>query len=352
MSILKLLPARAVVLAAGLLLAAAPLQASIDILVLVNPPEKNGGEFKAFIGDAAKYKLGKIGLAAQVVSATSAEAKAPLQRARASGASFALVCRYLVDGQQMTVTLGWFDVRTGNSDATVQATGDMDLHLDGMILMALDQILGKVQGEVTTLTAGRAEPKADPAPVLAAASTPVLTVPTTTTQIVAPQKPGSSIGHHLMFSSGFAPFLPTGTAGYYFTLGYLPSLLASFFFDMPGGHFGVGLYAGMDYFTAAGVQDSATNYLLPLGLDVRYEVGNAALRPFFHVVGGPAILVMVTGSQGTVTDVLPFLKSGIGLEVQVLPWMGINALVDYDVYFEMPYLLMGFSPSLNMEFRP
>ncbi|HTP57445.1 MAG TPA: hypothetical protein VMM82_00920, partial [Spirochaetia bacterium] len=117
-------------------------------------------------------------------------------------------------------------------------------------------------------------------------------------------------------------------------------------------HVGLGIYSGVDYFSAIGVQDASTNYLIPVGVDVRYELGGAALRPFFHVTGGPAFLVMVTGTQGTFVDILPFLKSGLGLEVELAPWMGISALVDYDMYFEMPYLLTGFTPSLNMVFRP
>ncbi len=65
---------------------------------------------------------------------------------------------------------------------------------------------------------------------------------------------------------------------------------------------GIGAYVGMDYFSATGVGESSVNYLMPLGLDLRYELGSGFLRPFFHVAGGPALLIMATNTRGTVID--------------------------------------------------
>jgi hypothetical protein len=48
---------------------------------------------------------------------------------------------------------------------------------------------------------------------------------------------------------------------------------------------------------------------------------------------------MVTGTRGTPVDILLFLKSGVGLGQYVVNWLGIK----------MPYLLTGFSPSVNMK---
>ena len=173
----------------------------------------------------------------------------------------------------------------------------------------------------------------------------------------AVQRPASStplpapFAKRLLLSGGFAPFLPTGAASYYFGVGYLPSLLASFIVATPVGPMGIGAYVGMDYFSATGVGESSVNYLMPLGLDLRYELGSGFLRPFFHVAGGPALLIMATDTRGTVIDILPFMKSGVGLKVEIAQGLGISALIDYDVYFEMPYLIMGVAPSLNMVFR-
>lgn len=318
-----------------------------DILVLINAPSQSGEDFTPMIAEAAAYKLGNLGLASQIVSATPSEADAPLQRARASGASAALVCRYQLDGGQMVVTLGWFDAQS-NTSVAVQTRGAVDLHLDEVILAAFDDILGKVQTRINALSARRA---GTPSPLTAPAG---LTLPPVggAVQVVGSHTPVSPAPHRFLLSSGFAPFVPTGAASYYFSLGYLPSFLASFFLDTPAGPLGVGLYAGVDYFAATGTAATSTNYLIPLGLDLRYEMGSGSFRPYFHLVGGPAFLVMNTSSEGRLTDILPFLKSGLGVELDISSQVGISALVDYDVYFEMPYLLTGFAPSLNMVYHP
>ncbi|HVP17890.1 MAG TPA: hypothetical protein VMU36_02775 [Spirochaetia bacterium] len=344
---------RALIFATCLVLCAVPVPAVTpqsvpvppDVLVLINPPSRNTEDFTTLIAEAATYKLGNLGVASKIVSAAPSETDSPLPRAKASGASAALVCRYQLDGGQMVVTLGWYDAES-NTSVVVQTRGAVDLHLDDVILAALDDILGKVQTRLSALSARHAG---------AASTTPAapagLTLPPAggAVQVIGQRPPASPVRHRVLLSGGFAPFVPTGAASYYFALGYLPSLLASLFIDTPVGPVGLGLYAGMDYFKATGFQDYSDTYLIPLGIDVRYELGSAALRPFFHVTGGPALLVMVTGAQGTITNVLPFLKSGIGLDVLVTQGVSVSAVADYDVYFELPYLLMGFSPSMNFE---
>ena len=324
-----------------------PQASETDVVVLIIPVQKQDEAFRQLIADAAQYKLQRLGLKSEIVTASAEEAEKPLPQARQRGATAALVCRYGVESQQMDVTLGWYDdAKTDASSAVVQTRGQVNLNLDDVILAALDQILGKVHDRIQALS-GRHPAGASQL----ALGAPAVGVSSVTTITPSAARPASAPTRRLLFSGGFAPFLPTGAAAYYFNLGYLPSLLASIFIDTPMGPIGLGLYAGMDYFTAVGSQDYSNTFLLPVGVDVRYELGSATFRPFLHVAGGPALLVMVTGTQGTITGILPFLKSGIGLEVILTQSLGVSALADYDVYFEMPYLLMGFSPSINMELR-
>ncbi len=344
--------ARGAGLAALLLLGGFPLLAvnlesqapKTDVVVLISPAQKQDEVFRQVIADAAQYKLQGLGLRTLVVAATQEETQQPLAKQR--GATAALVCRYGVEGRHMDVTLGWYDATTGASPEVVQTSGEVDLKLDSVILAALDEMIAKVHDRIQAMSGPNASNAVRPAQQTTDAAGGAIAVVTPSSA-----RPGTAQNHRLLFSGGFAPFLPTGAAAYYFTLGYLPSLLASIFIDTPMGPLGLGLYVGMDYFTATGSQDSANTYLLPFGVDIRYELGSAFLRPFFHVVGGPALFVLVTGTQGTVTSLVPFLKSGIGLDLLVTGSLGINVLGDYDVYFEMPYLVMGFSPSVNMELR-
>ena len=326
-----------------------------DVVVLIDPLQKSGEAFRQVIAEAAEYKLAKLGLNAQIASPSAKDNGPPLPIAAASGAPVALVCRYEVNGLEMSVVLRWYDSQNKAITATVQTSGEMDLHLDGVILAALDQILEKVKDRIQALTARKAEPVSAVLPP-GRAQTNVSPLEPARGPSMAPRGPAepprqSSGARHVLLSGGFAPFLPTGAASYYFGFGYLPTVFAGYLFIIPGGALGVGIMAGMDYFSAVGVTDTASNFLIPLGIDVRYELDAGAFRPFLHVAGGPAVLVMVTGAQGTLTDLLPFLKSGIGLDVSITPWLGICAQADYDVYFEMPYLLTGFSPTLSMSFR-
>jgi len=337
--------AAALLVAGGYSLSAADLQSQgskTDVVVLINPLQKQDDAFRQLIADAAQYKLQRLGLRTEVVPASAAEAQKPRPQER--GAAAALVCQYGVQGQEMDVTLGWYDAKADSSSAVVQTKGEVDLNLDDVILTALDQMLAKVHDKIQLISDSH-PPDATPLSLAVANnSVPGVTVVTHSSH----EQAGAST-RRFLFSGGFAPFLPAGAAAYYFTLGYLPSLLACIFIDTPVGPIGLGLYAGMDYFTATGSQDFSNTYLFPFGIDVRYELGRAMFRPFFHVAGGPALMVMVTGAQGTLTSVLPFLKSGIGLELMVTQAIGISALADYDVYFVMPYLLTGFSPSMNLE---
>ena len=139
-----------------------------DILVLIDQPSQKTQDFTPLIAEAASYKLGNLGLASQVISATPSEALSPLPRIKATGASAALVCSYQVDGGQMVFTLTWLDAQSDTSVA-VQTRGPMDLHLDGVILAAMDDLLTKVQAQVSALSARRAAlniPAKPPTPTL------------------------------------------------------------------------------------------------------------------------------------------------------------------------------------------
>lgn len=327
-----------------------------DIVVLINPLQKSRElePFRQVIADATQYKLGRAGLTSEIAEGSADADAEPQPRAAAVGAAAALVCRYQVQRQEMAVTFGWYDTKASSAAASVEARGEVDLHLDGVIFGALDEILGKVQDRIQALMAKKVTETPAPLPPGKAPEKPPALEPARVPQpgsAAEREKPAAPTGIRVLVAGGFAPFLPTGAAAYYFGIGYLPTLLVSVLIPTPVGPVGVGLLSGMDYFSAVGLTDNSENYLIPIGADVRYELDFGLLRPFFHLSGGPALLIMVTGTQGTLTDVIPFLRTGIGVELTINPWLGVNTVLDYDVYFEMPYLIMGFSPSVNMAVR-
>lgn len=44
-------------------------------------------------------------------------------------------------------------------------------------------------------------------------------------------------------------------------------------------------------------------------------------------------------------DITGFVKTGIGATVMITSRMGVSLSADYEVYFEMPYMISGFSPT-------
>jgi hypothetical protein len=318
----------------------APQELPPDIVVATYPLLADSESFDTVIADAVRYRLMSRGLAVSFQS--GAPSAADLEaRARETGAAITLSCTYSVVGSQMSISLLWRDLQKKAPPVVREEKGPLDLMLDSVIFKALDDLLSSVQERVKQLAslreavlqarakAAHANEEAGRAP---AAPAPAPAAPTRM---------------NFSLSTSFASFIPIGPASYYFSVGLFPSLLASLRFITPAGRFAVGLFAGVNFFSATGPSDSAKSFLIPLGPDIRYEIGDGTpFLAFAHVSGGPVLLVLNTDSQGTLTDFTAFLKSGIGVSFMFTPRFGVSLIADYEVYFEMPYLIMGFSPTV------
>jgi hypothetical protein len=324
----------------------APQELPPDIVVATYPLLADTESFGTVIADAVRYRLMSRGLGVSFRPGTPSAADLEAG-ARKAGAAVTLSCTYSVVGSQMAISLQWRDLQKKAPPVVREERGPLDLMLDSVIFKALDDLLSSVQERVTQLASLReaalkAQAKAAPATEEAGrmpaevAPAPAAAVPTRM---------------NYSFSSSFASFIPIGPASYYFSVGFSPSLLASLRFITPAGRFAVGLYAGVSFFSATGPSDSAKSFLIPLGPDIRYEIGDGApFLAFAHVCGGPVLLVLNTGSQGTLTDFTAFVKSGFGASYMFTPRLGVSLIADYEVYFEMPYLIMGFSPTVMVTY--
>ena len=317
----------------------APQELPPDIVVATYPLLPDAGSFDTVIADAVRYRLISRGLAASFQPGTPSSADLEAQ-ARKAGAVITLSCTYSVVGSQMSISLQWRDLQQKTPPVVREEKGPLDLMLDSVILKALDDLLASVQERVKELSGLRAAALHAQA---AHARSPAEAGPIT--PAVTPASVRCSL------SPSFASFIPIGPASYYFFVGLFPSLRASIQFITPAGRFAVGLYAGVNFFSATGPSDSASSFLIPLGPDVRYEIGDGTpWLAFAHVSGGPVLLVLKTSSQGTLTDFTGFVKSGIGVSFMFTRGFGVSLAADYEVYFEMPYLIMGFSPSVMATF--
>jgi hypothetical protein len=338
-----------------------------DVIVIVHPLEKAGEVFRQVVTDAARNALETRGLVAALPERSPSDTPMGgdiVGLARQLKAAVALDCVYSIDQREIIVTVGWFDAATGARAAHAEGRGAVDLRLDGVIFDVVNSVLATVDGQVRQLKAAREEAMAARAAAeKAAASLEDSRMAATEESAQAAGKPGTRgitgagapaqtpSSMQMLLSVSLAPFIATGAASYYFTLGFFPSILASLVFTTPSGRIGVGLSAGMDYFPATGPSDTSNNFMLPLGVDLRYELAGPRFLFFLHLAGGPAALLILTGSHQFFVNVMPFIRSGIGAEILLSPRLGISISADYEIYFEMPYLLMGFAPALGMTFR-
>jgi hypothetical protein len=323
-----------------------------DVLVIVRPLQNEGEEFRQVVTEAARNAIESRGLVMSLPGSLPPARTAAVDLARGSKTPVALECAYTVKGRELAISIGWYDAATGALAAHGEGRGAVDLQLDRVITDVLASVLASVDGQVQQLRSAREKAAAVGSSNAAA------------TQTVAPQQattvvPDAGAGGlfrtiaptRLFLSASFAPFIATGAASYYFTLGYLPSILADLIFTTASGRIGVGLSLGVDFFSAIGSNDTSDNYLLPLGIDLRYEFAQPRFVLFFHLAGGPAALLILTGSRQTFVNVVPFVRSGIGAELSLSSLVGIGVTADYEIYFVMPYYLMGFAPAVNVTFR-
>lgn len=339
-----------------------------DVLVIVHPLEKAGEVFRQVVTDAARYTLETRGLDVALPERSFSKAPPagdPAEQARQLKAAAALDCVYSIDEREIVVTVAWFDAASGARAGYAERRGAVDLQLDRVVIDVVSSVLATVDGQVRQLKAAReaalaamaaraapepaAPPREVPLPAATEDGTQSGAIPGTQETSGAEARPPSSM--QMLLSVSLAPFIATGAASYYFTLGFFPSILASLVFTTPSGRIGVGLSAGMNYFSATGPSDTSDNFMIPIGVDLRYEFARPRFRFFLHLAGGPAVLLILTGSSQFFVNVRPFIRSGIGAEIPLSPRLGISLNADYEIYFEMPYLLMGFVPAVSMTLR-
>jgi hypothetical protein len=167
-----------------------------------------------------------------------------------------------------------------------------------------------------------------------------------------PVQAGRHEGARLLIAPSLAPFVAVGAASYYFTLGYQSLLQIDFLPAGAGARLGLGGLLGVTAFQAQGSIDSGLGFLVPFGLSLRYslELGRR-WGLLFHLGGGAALLMMGTESLGELAKLLPYVRSGVGVELALGRSMSIALEAAYDVYFESPYLIMGFAPGLGLSWR-
>jgi hypothetical protein len=103
---------------------------------------------------------------------------------------------------------------------------------------------------------------------------------------------------------------------------------------------------------ADGVLTDAVVFLLPLGIDVKYVLGDKGrVNLFFGVSGGGAMMLIQTRVRNTVMSFMPYVQANIGAGIAVSPGFGFAFKGSYAVYFESGGPIFGLLPSVAIYFR-
>jgi hypothetical protein len=297
------------------------------------------------------------------------------------GADFFLAGFYILAGKDISIDFHFHDVNERRELLSVTRKGKMDLAFDRLVAEAVNEIIENTGIEITDTEA--AAPGSSEDKTTLTASGEAVTVESaestagdstrgdSTTKGPAAGDPESSESSesgkmtmfpvreeaateikHLELSLGFAPFLTVGDASEYFRIGYIPCLYGNYRFALARSRIALGIYTGLNLFTAEGIIASADSMLIPMGLDIRYSPGiDSWVNLFFRISGGPVIFALNPNQTGMLIKVIPFVLGGIGINLSFSRFIGITIDSSFSVYFEKSQIIMGYTPSLYLFVR-
>ena len=154
------------------------------------------------------------------------------------------------------------------------------------------------------------------------------------------------------FSAGFAPFMTTGDASQYFTMGMAPEGHLSRRFKIPSGYLSLGVFGSWNMIEASGVlYDSKINFI-SAGPELRYGAYiNQTMDLYFSMGGGMTLFRMDRDEDGIEQTFVPYAAGGLGLNFNFSSFMGLYISSTFFVYFEESITITGFLPAIGIHFR-
>ena len=268
------------------------------------------------------------------------------------GADYLLAGFYILEGNYIAIDFYFHDVSERRELLSVTRKGKMDLAFDRLVAEAVNEIIEKTGIEITDAEA--AAPGSSITPVESAADGPESSESSESgkmTMVPVREEAVTEI-KHLELSLGFAPFLTVGNASEYFRIGYVPCLYGNYRFALARSRIALGIYTGLNLFTAEGIIARADSMLIPIGLDIRYSPGiDSWVNLFFRISGGPVLLALNPNQTGMLIKVISFVLGGIGINLSFSRFIGITLDSSFSVYFEKSQIIMGYTPSLYLFVR-
>ena len=299
-----------------------------------------------------------------------------LDTADRSSADYVLLSEYANRGQELEIHMVWYDPQSGERLEEVTRRGRKDLVLDKMIREIVSDLLAAVEPSLADLplrelpaeqslfqpvsvgtvsggasSANSANGHAPQNLPSAEGSSPRPAPPSGSGEKSTTTEEPQAV-KHFEIALGCGPFVTTGVASEYFKLGVLPSMSLSYLFQGQLMRLGLGLYGAVNIFTATGSVASADNLIVPMGLNLRYEIGNERYPCVqFGVSGGPALFLMNSTANGMLTGLTFYGRGTLGVRLPLGRTFGVTIEAGYDVYWEQPSPIMGFSPSVLTTIR-
>jgi len=299
-----------------------------------------------------------------------------LDTADRSSADYVLLSEYANRGQELEIHMVWYDPQSGERLEEVTRRGRKDLVLDRMIREVVSDLLAAVEPSLADLplrelpaeqslfqpvsvgtvsggasSANSANGHAPQNLPSAEGSSPRPAPPSGSGEKSTTTEEPQAV-KHFEIALGCGPFVTTGVASEYFKLGVLPSMSLSYLFQGQLMRLGLGLYGAVNIFTATGSVASADNLIVPMGLNLRYEIGNERYPCVqFGVSGGPALFLMNSTANGMLTGLTFYGRGTLGVRLPLGRTFGVTIEAGYDVYWEQPSPIMGFSPSVLTTIR-
>jgi hypothetical protein len=89
-----------------------------------------------------------------------------------------------------------------------------------------------------------------------------------------------------------------------------------------------------------------------MGLNLRYEIGSERYPCVqFGISGGPALFLMNSTANGMLTGLTFYGRGTLGVRLPLGRTFAVAVEAGYDVYWEQPNPIMGFSPSVLTSIR-
>jgi hypothetical protein len=331
-----------------------------DVTALVVPLDSDADAFSTVVAAAVSLRFAQSGLLLDVRTLPVPTDISPTNETLSKQAGVArsaaiLVCRFSVVDGEMTAEMDWRDVRTGVHTTVSGDKAEIDLSLDGYIRRVLDSLFVQVQGQIDAMAERRRTAAADlaAAPAKTPPAAPVVLAPAQPPVVgVRPTMEDDPRSRPFVVSTGIAPFIPVGAIAAYTSLGSMATATAELAFPVPWGRLGAGMSLGVVSFAAQGASGLTTSILIPLGLDASLRLGaSSPAGLLFHLSGGAAVFFVNNPSIGTRAKTVPFLRGAMGVELLFSHTVGLLIDAGYDVYFEMPDLIMGVTPALELSAR-